>query len=221
VSDLIFDSTISLVRSKILILKSYLLFLLVSGRMTTGTKLDEKLEGANDFRARKYRVMLILEENDLESFVEQDIEEPEADEAKAKYKKDSIKEKRIIVDSIKNHLIPQVSALKTPKQMMDALSRLFEGKNINWKMTLRTQLMNVKMQNSETIQSYFTRVSQIKEQLEAIGESVEEVEITMTTLNGLPNSWESFILLSPSLGITKEIMSRGPHVLDMEYREPY
>ena len=48
------------------------------------------------------------------------------------------------------------------------------------------------MQNSETVQSYFTRVSQIKE-LEAIGDSVEEAEITMTTLNGLPNSWESFI----------------------------
>jgi hypothetical protein len=28
-------------------------------------------------------------------------------------------------------------------------------------------------------------------------------------------------MLSPSLGITKEIMSRGPQVLDMEYREPY
>ena len=60
-------------------------------------------------------------------------------------------------------------------------------------MTLRTQLKNVKMQNSETIQSYFTRVSQIKEQIEAIGDIVEEVELVMTTLNGLPKSWESFI----------------------------
>ena len=76
---------------------------------------------------------------------------------------------------------------------MDALSRIFEGKNINWKLTLRTQLENVKMQNSETIQSYFTRVSHIKEKLEVIGDSIEEHEIMMTTLNGLPNSWESFI----------------------------
>jgi hypothetical protein len=127
--------------------------------MTTSTKLDEKLEGVDDFRAWKYRVMLILEENDLVSFVEQDIEELEGYEAKAKYKKDLIKAKRIIVDSIRNHLIPHVSALKNPKKMMYALSRLFEGNNITWKMTLRTQLKNVKMQNSETIQSYFTRVS--------------------------------------------------------------
>jgi hypothetical protein len=104
-----------------------------------------------------------------------------------------VRAKRIIVDSIKDNLIPHVSSMKTPKQMFDALSRLFEGKNINQKMTLRTQLKNVKMQNSESIQSYFTRVSQIKEQLEAIGDSVEEAELVMTTLNGLPRSWESFI----------------------------
>ena len=53
-------------------------------------------------------------------------------------------------------------------------------------MTLRNQLKNVKIQNAETIQSYFTRVSQIKEQLEAVDEEVENAYIVMTTLNGLP-----------------------------------
>ena len=77
--------------------------------------------------------------------------------------------------------------------MFDALTKLFEGKNINRKMTLRNQLKNVKIQNEETIQSYFTRVSHIKEQLEAIDEEVDNTEIVMTTLNGLPRSWDSFI----------------------------
>ena len=77
--------------------------------------------------------------------------------------------------------------------MFNALTRLYEGKNINKKMTLKTQLNGVKMQNSKSIQSYFTRVSQNKEQLEAIGDNVEEAEIVMTTLNGLPRSWESFV----------------------------
>ena len=131
--------------------------------MTINTKLDEKLESANNFRAWKYRVMLILEEHDLERFIEADIPKQEEDEAKAKHKKSLIKAKRIIADSIKDHLIPQVSSLRTPKEMFDAFSRLYEGKNINRKMTLRTQLKNVKMQDSESIQSYFTRISQIKE----------------------------------------------------------
>ena len=49
------------------------------------------------------------------------------------------------VDSIKDHLILHVSSLKTPKEMFDSLTKLFEGKNINRKMTLRNQLKNVKI----------------------------------------------------------------------------
>ena len=86
-----------------------------------------------------------------------------------------------------------MSSLNTPKAIFDALTKLFEGKNINRKMTLRNQLKNVKIQNVETIQSYFMRVSQIKERLEAVDEEVENAEVVMTTLNGLPRSQDSFI----------------------------
>ena len=54
-------------------------------------------------------------------------------------------------------------------------------------------MKNVKIQNEDTLQSYFTRVSQIKEQLETIDEEVENAEIVMKTLNGLPRSWNFFI----------------------------
>ena len=47
-------------------------------------------------------------------------------------------------DSIKDHLIPQVYLLKTPNEMFYSLTKLFEGKNINRKMTSRNQLKNVK-----------------------------------------------------------------------------
>ena len=91
-----------------------------------------------------------------------------------------------------DQLVSQVSSLKTPMRF-DSLTKLFEGKNIYRNMTLRNQLKNVKIQNAETIQAYFTRVSQIKEQLEAVKEEVNNVEVVMATLNGLPGSWDSFI----------------------------
>ena len=81
-----------------------------------------------------------------------------------------------------------MSSLKTPKAMFDALTKLFERKNINQKMTLRNQLKNVKIKNEETIKSYFIRVSQIKEQLEAVDEEVENADIVITNLNVLPIS---------------------------------
>ena len=77
--------------------------------------------------------------------------------------------------------------------MFDSLTKLFEGKNINRKMTLKNQLKNVKVQNAETIQSYFTRVSQIKEQPEAEEEEVENEEVVIATLNGLRGSQYSLI----------------------------
>ena len=120
----------------------------------------------------------------MDQYICKEVLELEGDKAKAK---------RIVSDSIKDQLNHDVSSLKTPKEVFDALTKLFEGKNINQKMTLRNQLKNVKIQNSETIQSYFTTIAQIKEYLDVVEENVEGGEIVMTTLNGLPRSWDSFI----------------------------
>ena len=50
---------------------------------------------------------------------------------KALHQKNLVKAKKIIVDSVTNQLVPQVSSLKTPKEMFDSLTKLFEGKNIH------------------------------------------------------------------------------------------
>ena len=77
--------------------------------MKNNTKLDENLEGAENFRAWKYMIMLILQEHDLDKFVKEEVKEPKEVEAKSKHKKDMIIAKRIIVESIKDNLINQVS----------------------------------------------------------------------------------------------------------------
>ena len=105
--------------------------------MAPSTKLEDKLEGLENFLAWKYRIGLILKENGLEKYIKNEISEPGEDEAKEKHEQDLIKAMRIIVDSIKDHLIPQMSSKKTPKQMYDALSKMYQGKNINKKMNLR------------------------------------------------------------------------------------
>ena len=49
------------------------------------------------------------------------------------------------------------------------------------------------MSKEEFIKYYFTRVSQFKEQLDSIRDSLDEDELVMTSLNGLTRSWDSFI----------------------------
>jgi hypothetical protein len=60
-------------------------------------------------------------------------------------------------------------------------------------MYLRTQLKNTRMQKGETIQEYFSRISQFKEQLEAIRDTIDENELVTTSLKGLTIPWDAFI----------------------------
>ena len=66
--------------------------------MSHHTKLDENLEGANNFWSLKYRISLVLEENELDPYINEEVPIPEGDEAKALHKKNMVMEKRIIVD---------------------------------------------------------------------------------------------------------------------------
>jgi hypothetical protein len=90
--------------------------------MSASTKLVDKLEGVENLCAWKYRFGLFLEENDLAKFVKGEISEPDDAAEKAKHQKDTIMAKKIIADSIKDHLIPYVSSKKTPKEMFDAFT---------------------------------------------------------------------------------------------------
>ena len=104
----------------------------------------------------------------MNRYIGKEAPNPEGDQAKDTHKQNLVKSKRIIPYSTKDHHIPHVSSLNTPKEVFDAWTKMFEGKNINQKMTLGNQLKNMKIQNSETIQSYFTRIAQIKEQLKVV-----------------------------------------------------
>ena len=68
--------------------------------------------------------------------------------------------------------------------------KLFEGKN-----KVRNDLKKPveECEDPECRDHAAIRVSQIKEQLEAVKEKVKNAEVMMATLNGLPGSWNSFI----------------------------
>jgi hypothetical protein len=70
------------------------------------------------FRAWKYKIALILEENDLAIFNKENVQKPIDATTKEKYQKDMLRAKRIIADSIKDHLIPQVASKNTQNKCL-------------------------------------------------------------------------------------------------------
>ena len=69
-------------------------------------QLDDKLGEAEKFQAWKYKFSLVLEENELDTYISGEVPVPEGNEAKALHKKNLVKAKNVIADSIKDHLIP-------------------------------------------------------------------------------------------------------------------
>jgi hypothetical protein len=127
--------------------------------MATRMRVEDTLEGSRNFRSRKHRVQMILDENDLLEHVTVGVLEPEEEDQKAKHKKNEKKAKRIMSDSVKDHLIPHISELQTTRQMYEALNRLYESKDIIQNLTLRNQLRNMKMDKSKSVTFYLMRVS--------------------------------------------------------------
>ena len=49
------------------------------------------------------------------------------------------------------------------------------------------------MYDSDSINSYLMKVSELRDQLAAINDPVDDKELVTIALNGLPSSWEPFI----------------------------
>ena len=59
--------------------------------MAPSTKLEDKPEGIENLWAWKYRIGLILQENDIDKYIKEEVAEPEEAKAKEKHKKDMIR----------------------------------------------------------------------------------------------------------------------------------
>jgi hypothetical protein len=109
--------------------------------MTYSMKSENKLDGASNFRAWKTRIDLILAKNKVLDIVKGKIVKPEFEEGKEKepqnvaamekFKDSDINAMSIIVESIKDHLIPYISHLDSSKKMYDALTNLFSSETLD------------------------------------------------------------------------------------------
>jgi len=85
-----------------------------------GMKVEDNLDGATNFIFWK-SIVLILEENDLLKLVNEKVPEPNVGEDKSRWRKSDARARRILVDSVRDHLVPQISQKKTTRKMFKAL----------------------------------------------------------------------------------------------------
>jgi hypothetical protein len=73
------------------------------------------------------------------------------------------------------------------------LKNLFSIRNIGQVMILKNELYDMKMNDDDSITSYFWRISQLRDKLQAIEEIISDKELVNIVLNGLPKTWDAFV----------------------------
>ena len=109
------------------------------------------------------------------------------------FNKKDIKARRIILDAVKDHVILHISSKTRAYQMWDALTSLFQSSNENRKMVLREKFKSTNMAKAEGVTSYLTRISQVRDELAAVGVVVIGHELVRTALNGVTQPWAVFV----------------------------
>jgi hypothetical protein len=81
---------------------------------------------------------------------------------------------RILLDGVKDHLIPHLVEKKAAKEMWDALTKLYP-----WYV--------------QGVTSYLTRLTRVRDELAAVGDIILEEELVHIALNGFGKQWDVFV----------------------------
>jgi hypothetical protein len=169
-------------------------FLFKWTKMTSNIIFEDRLEGISNYLQWKVRINNALKENKLWSFVNTIV--PIAASNPIALDVHDVKEaktQRIILDGVKDHLIPHLAEKKTTNEMWDVLKGLYEAKNENQKMALRNKLHGARMVKEESVATYLTRVAQGKDELATVREVIPNSELVWIALKGFTKEWEVFV----------------------------
>jgi hypothetical protein len=77
--------------------------------------------------------------------------------------------------------------------MWGKLKKLYEAKNENRKMALKEKMHDINMGKGESVDSYLTWVSEVKDEWVAIGEVISNSKLVRIALKGFTKEWEVFM----------------------------
>ena len=107
---------------------------------SVGLRVENRLYEGGNWTPWKARIVLLLEEHELWEIVESAVTLPTNPILLFEFKKKNVRAKRIISDSIKDHIILHVSMTDYAYQMWESLSNLYQSSNQNQKMVLKEKL---------------------------------------------------------------------------------
>ena len=133
--------------------------------MDVQLRVEDRLEGAQKFDTWKEMITRTLDVNVAEEHIDSmKVAPTDLADLTARNKIDS-RAMLIIMDGVKDHIVPHLSGKKTAAKMWAALESLYQSKNKNRKMVLQERKCSTNMAKGEGVVPYLTRLTQIKDEL--------------------------------------------------------
>jgi hypothetical protein len=125
--------------------------------MVACIRYEDRLEGISNYLQWEVQISYVLKENKIWIYVNTIVVVPTTNLISLDlHEVKEEKAHRIILDGVKDPLIPHLAEKKTTKEMWDTLKKLYEAKNENRKMALKDKPHDTKMAMGEGVASYLT-----------------------------------------------------------------
>ena len=154
-------------------------------------KIDKLVD--SNFHVWKQKVELVLGDRGVTDHI-LDTSTPDDPLELAQWKKDDAKAKAVIGLTLSNDLLEHVRGLETAFEMWEAILNLFQRRTLLNSLTARRRFYSVKMNDGERALTFISRVRQLASDLKAMDVKVEDDDIAMTVLCGLPPKYEHLIV---------------------------
>ena len=92
-----------------------------------GFRDQDRLDETSNYVIWKTRILVVLEEYDLEAYVKSLVVVLVENDQKKKYKPEKGMEKMLILDGVRDHVASHLQGKDTTREMWEALSSLYEG----------------------------------------------------------------------------------------------
>eukprot|EP00253_Pinus_taeda_P007721 PITA_07721 len=156
-------------------------------------RLEYALEGSLNFIAYRDKMEEMLEDNGLKEFIDQEVPKLAALDAEnlAKWKKCVAKERHIILEGFRDHIVSSLHGKENPHAMWKTLMDLYLNNSGQRKFVLKDKLQKRKMEKGETISKSMAKFTQCCDELGSVGIMVSEEdmeEIKRNTRDGFSSN---------------------------------
>ena len=160
--------------------------------MAVQLRVEDRLQGVQNFTTWKERIPRILDVSDAKEHIDSTKVASTDPTDLIAWKKIDSRAMLIILDGVKDHIVPHLFGKKTTLEMWKALEGLYWSKIENRKMVLQERICSTKMAKGEGVVPYLTRLTQIRNNLGALGSKNEDEELVRIALNGFSKPWNVF-----------------------------